>query len=83
MVLSMWSNKSIEDIVAAVPQRTPLFQQVNFLTYPGRMQRWEKPIEFVLNQAKKAGFKAIFATADQPVVNRAVAYDTDIPKHIT
>ncbi|XP_038051625.1 hydroxyacid oxidase 1-like [Patiria miniata] len=61
MILSMWSNRSLEDVAASVLPDTPLLLQINLI-------RDESRLEAVIRRAEAAGFKALVVTVDQPVV---------------
>ncbi|XP_038051627.1 hydroxyacid oxidase 1-like [Patiria miniata] len=60
MILSMWSNRSLEDVAASVHPDTPLLLHLNILRDRSRM-------EAVIRRAEAAGYKAIVATVDQPM----------------
>ncbi|XP_038051623.1 hydroxyacid oxidase 1-like [Patiria miniata] len=61
MILSMWSNRSLEDVAASVHPDTPLLLQINLIRNEGRLKA-------VIRRAEAAGFKALVVTVDQPVV---------------
>ncbi|XP_038051631.1 hydroxyacid oxidase 1-like [Patiria miniata] len=61
MVLSMWSNKSLEDVAASVHPDTPLLLHLNLLFDRSRM-------EAVIRRAEAACYKALVVTVDQPTM---------------
>ncbi|XP_038051624.1 hydroxyacid oxidase 1-like [Patiria miniata] len=66
MILSMWSNKSLEDVAASVKPDTPLLLQLNLIRdESGRL-------EAVIRRAEAAGFKALVVTVDQPVTGKRI-----------
>ncbi|XP_038051622.1 hydroxyacid oxidase 1-like [Patiria miniata] len=69
MILSMWSNRSLEDVAASVHPDTPLLLQLNMLRDRSR-------VEAVIKRAEKAGFKALVITSDQPMMGNRIAYSS-------
>ncbi|XP_038051626.1 hydroxyacid oxidase 1-like [Patiria miniata] len=65
MILSMWSNRSLEDVAASVHPDTPLLLQLNLIRDKGRL-------EALIRRAEVAGFKALVVTADQPVLGNKI-----------
>ncbi|XP_038060331.1 hydroxyacid oxidase 1-like [Patiria miniata] len=72
MGLSMWSNKPLEDIAAAVAPETPLFQQLNVFCDRTSMDRLTSHAEWLVKRTERAGFKGIVLTVDQPVTGNGV-----------
>ena len=64
----MWSNKSLEDVAAAVPRETPLMMQLNWT-------RDRTMTESVVRRAETAGYRAIVVTADQPIIGNMPAFE--------
>ncbi|XP_038051630.1 hydroxyacid oxidase 1-like isoform X2 [Patiria miniata] len=61
MVLSMFSNKSLEDVAASVHPDTPLLFHLNILRDRSR-------VEAAIRRAEAAGYKALVVTIDQPML---------------
>ena len=67
MILSMWSNRSLEDVAASVHHDTPLLLQLSILRDRFRM-------EAAIRRAEAAGFRALVVTIDQPVLGNRIHY---------
>ncbi|XP_022091120.1 hydroxyacid oxidase 1-like [Acanthaster planci] len=67
MILSMWSNRTLEDVAASVPPDTPLLLQLTILRDRSR-------VEAVIRRAEAAGFKALVVTVDEPMLGKRAHY---------
>ncbi|XP_022091121.1 hydroxyacid oxidase 1-like [Acanthaster planci] len=63
MILSMWSNRTLEDVAASVPPDTPLLLQLTILRDRSR-------VEAAIRRAEAAGFKALVVTVDEPMLGK-------------
>lgn len=67
MILSMWSNRTLEDVAASVPPDTPLLLQLTILRDRSR-------VEAAIRRAEAAGFKALVVTVDEPMLGKRAHY---------
>ena len=63
MVLSMWSNRRLEDVRQAAGPDTPLFMQLTLIDKRPIMAR-------LVRRAEAAGYSALIVTIDQPFLGK-------------
>ncbi|XP_022091124.1 hydroxyacid oxidase 1-like [Acanthaster planci] len=67
MILSMWSNRTLEDVAASVPPDTPLLHQLSIMHDRFR-------VEATIRRAEAAGFRALVVTVDEPMLGKRAHY---------